>query len=253
MGKLLVVKDNKPRGSCLHAAGMSEWGRVAGSGGGKNGGDGPRRQDTMRDTSAHTRVISSFNDEALDKKDTSKQGRIDEIDADADITLVSTHDDVVQDKGIEDVGEEEVVKVVTTTKMLIDTAVDVAQVTIAIADVPVSVAETIVTIAPTITAESTKINVEVTQASKRKGVMIQKPEETTTTKIASSQQPQVQDKGKGKANLIEEPKIPKKRKHQICANKELAEKLQAEMQAKIDEEDRLARERDQKNKKQMMH
>nr|GEW45427.1 hypothetical protein [Tanacetum cinerariifolium] len=73
-------------------------------------GDGPMRQDTMRDTSAHTRVISSSDDEALDKKDTSKQGRIDEIDVDEDITLVITHDDELQDKGIEDVGEEEVVK-----------------------------------------------------------------------------------------------------------------------------------------------
>nr|GFB35098.1 hypothetical protein [Tanacetum cinerariifolium] len=131
-------------------------------------------------------IISSSNDEALDKEDTSKQGRIDKIDADKDIALVSTHDDELQDKGIEDVGEEEVVKVVTAAKMLIDTAVDVTQVTTAIANVRVSAAETIVTTTPTIIEESTKTNLKVTQASKRKGVMIQEPEETTTTKIASS-------------------------------------------------------------------
>nr|GEZ76572.1 hypothetical protein [Tanacetum cinerariifolium] len=75
------------------------------------------------------RVISSPNDEALDKEDTSKQGMIDEIDADEDIAQVSTHDDVsIQDEGIEDVDDEEVV-----------------------------------------------------EAPKRKGVMIQEPEETTTT------------------------------------------------------------------------
>nr|GEU90210.1 retrovirus-related Pol polyprotein from transposon TNT 1-94 [Tanacetum cinerariifolium] len=100
------------------------------------------------------------------------------------VLLPGTHDDMVQDEGMKD-GEEEVVKVVTTAKMLIDTVVDVAQV--AIADVQLN-------------------------------------------------------KGKGKAKLIEEPKIPKKRKHQIEADKELAEKLNA----KIDEEDRLARERAQK-------
>nr|GEX95167.1 reverse transcriptase [Tanacetum cinerariifolium] len=111
-----------------------------------------------------------------------------------DIALVSTHDDELQDEGIEDVGEEEVVEVVTTAKMLIDTVVNVAQVTGAIVDVPVSATETIVTIAPTLTIESTKTNVEVTQTPKSKGVMIQEPEETTTTKTASSQQPQVQDK-----------------------------------------------------------
>nr|GEZ22751.1 hypothetical protein [Tanacetum cinerariifolium] len=132
------------------------------------------------------KVISSSDDEALDKEDTSKQGRIDEIDANEDIALVSTHDDELQDKGIEDVGEEEVVEVVTIAKMLIDTVVNATQVTTAIADVPVSAAKTIVTIAPTITVESTKTNDEITQAPKRKGVMIQEPEETTTTKTASS-------------------------------------------------------------------
>nr|GFD07053.1 hypothetical protein [Tanacetum cinerariifolium] len=97
----------------------------------------------------------------------------------------------------------------------------------------------------TIATESTKTNVEVTQASKRKGVMIQEPEETTKTKIAFSQQPQVQDKGKGKAKLIEEPKMPKKKKHQIRADEELAVKLQAE----IDEEERIAKEKAQQVEK----
>nr|GEX78911.1 hypothetical protein [Tanacetum cinerariifolium] len=128
-------------------------------------GDGHMRQNTMGDTSAHTWVISSSNNEALDKEDTSKQGRIYDIDADEDIALVSTHDDVstqdniIQDEGIEDVGEEDVFEVVTIAKMIIDTIVDVAQVTTGIADIPVSVVETIVTTALTITAKSIKTNV----------------------------------------------------------------------------------------------
>nr|GEU95428.1 hypothetical protein [Tanacetum cinerariifolium] len=125
-------------------------------------------------------VISSYDDEALVKEDTFKHGRIDEIDADDDISLISTHDvvsthddvstqdNIVQDEGIEDVGEEEVVEVVTTAKMLIDTIVDVAQVTTVVADILVSVAETIVTTAPTITAESTKTNVELVEESTKK-------------------------------------------------------------------------------------
>nr|GEV14168.1 hypothetical protein [Tanacetum cinerariifolium] len=264
-------------------------------------GDGPKRQNTMRDTSAHTRlkhielmkiyttlqkkvleledelkrtktaqqtkidglerkvkklekkhmsrthklkrlykvghiarVISSSDDEALDKEDTYKQGRIDEVDADEDIALVSKHYDVstqgniVQDESIEDVGKEEVVEVVTTAKMLIDIVVDAAQVTTAIVDIPISVAE--ITTAPTITSKSTNTNVKVTQASKRKRVMIQDPEETTTTKTASLQQPQVQDKGKEKAKLIKEPKMPKKRKHQFRADEELDAKIKADYQ-----------------------
>nr|GEX71371.1 retrotransposon protein, putative, unclassified [Tanacetum cinerariifolium] len=63
------------------------------------------------------------------------------------------------DEGIEDVGEEDVFEVVTIAKMIIDTVVDVAQVTTGIADIPVSVVETIVTTALTITAKSTKTNV----------------------------------------------------------------------------------------------
>nr|GEW27462.1 hypothetical protein [Tanacetum cinerariifolium] len=224
---------------------------------GTSSGDGPKRQDTMGDTSAHTRlkhielmkicttlqkkvldledelkrtktaqqtkiddlerrvkklekkdmsrthklkrlykfgltarVISSYDDEALDEEDTSKQGRIDEIDADEDIALVSTHYNIVQDEGIEDVGKEKVVEVVTTDKMLINTVVDATQVTTTIVDILVSVAETIVTTATIIIAESIKTNVKVTQALKRKGVMIKELEETTTTKTASSQQPQ---------------------------------------------------------------
>nr|GEY44977.1 hypothetical protein [Tanacetum cinerariifolium] len=82
-----------------------------------------------------------------------------------------------QYEGIKDVGEEEVVEVVTTAKMIIYVVVDARQVTTTIVDIPVSVAETIVTTAPTITAESTKTNVEVTQAPKRKRFKIQEPEE----------------------------------------------------------------------------
>nr|GEW22301.1 putative ribonuclease H-like domain-containing protein [Tanacetum cinerariifolium] len=184
---------------------------------GTSSGDGPRCQDNIRDTSAHTRTKTAQQTKIdglekrvkkLEKKQRSRtyklkrlyKGRIDEIDADEDISLVSTHDDVstqdniVQDECIEDI--EEVVKVVTTAKMIIDDVIDAAQVTTVIADIPVSAAETIVTTTPTITAESIKTNVEVTQDPKRKGVMIQEPEETTTTKIVFSQQPQVPDKEK---------------------------------------------------------
>nr|GEZ35589.1 hypothetical protein [Tanacetum cinerariifolium] len=157
------------------------------------------------------KVISSSDDEALDKEDTSKQERINEIDADKYIALVSTHDDVstqdniVQDKGIEDVGEEKVVEVVTNAKMI----VDAAQVTTTIADILVSAAKTIVTTALTITAESTKTNVK--------------------------------DKGKGKTKPIEEPETPKKRKHQIRVDKELAEKIDADAQLaqRLHEEEQL--------------
>nr|GEV66618.1 hypothetical protein [Tanacetum cinerariifolium] len=104
--------------------------------------------------------------------------------------------------GIKDIGKEEVIEVVTTAMMIIDTVVDASEVTTVIADILVSAGKTIVTTAPTITAESTKINVEVTQDHKRKGVMIQEPEETTITKTASLQQPQVHDKAMKRVNTF---------------------------------------------------
>nr|GEV23134.1 hypothetical protein [Tanacetum cinerariifolium] len=159
--------------------------------------------------------------------------------SDEDIALVSTHDDVsiqdniVQDEGIKDVGEE-VVEGVTTAKIIIDAVVDDVQVTTAIANIAVSAAKTIITTAPTINTESTKINVEVTQAPKRKGVMIQELEETTTTKTSSSQKPQVQDKGKGKAKMIEEL-VKLKKKDQILFDEEAKEQqeLNEEEKAKL--------------------
>nr|GEU73552.1 retrovirus-related Pol polyprotein from transposon TNT 1-94 [Tanacetum cinerariifolium] len=56
------------------------------------------------------RVIRSSNDEALDKENASIQEMIYDIDVDEDIALVSTHNDELQDEGIEDVGDEEVVE-----------------------------------------------------------------------------------------------------------------------------------------------
>nr|GEV57490.1 hypothetical protein [Tanacetum cinerariifolium] len=103
-------------------------------------GDGPRCQDTMGDTSAHTRrvknlekkqrsrthklkrlykvsltamVISFSDDKALDKEDTSKQWRIiDDLDVNEDIILVNDQEMFNADKdlqGVEVVIEQEVV------------------------------------------------------------------------------------------------------------------------------------------------
>nr|GFA17000.1 hypothetical protein [Tanacetum cinerariifolium] len=78
-----------------------------------------------------------------------------------------------------------------------------------------------------------------------RGVFIQEPSEsittTTTTKIISSKQ----SHDKGKAIMIEEPVKPKK-KYQIRLNEEATLKLQDELQAEFDEEQRLAREKAKK-------
>nr|GEY97943.1 hypothetical protein [Tanacetum cinerariifolium] len=104
-------------------------------------------------------------------------------------------------------------KVGLTTRMLIDTVVDAAQVTTTIADVPVSAAKTIVNIAPTTTTESTKTNVKLLHNNLRFKTMV-------------------------KEKLIEEH-VKLKKRGQILFDEEVARKLQEE----IYEQERLVGER----------
>nr|GFC06556.1 hypothetical protein [Tanacetum cinerariifolium] len=75
------------------------------------------------------------------------------------------------------------------------------------------------------TAGATKVSV----SRKRRGFIIQDPEETTTI---ATVQPKVQAKGKGKAIPIEEPK-PLKRQAQIKLDEEVTRQLEAELNADI--------------------
>nr|GEU58011.1 hypothetical protein [Tanacetum cinerariifolium] len=68
-----------------------------------------------------------------------------------------------------------------------------------------------------IAAEATKVIVKVPKPRKRRGVIIQDPEETATT---ITMQPKLQANNKGKAILIEEPK-PLKRQVQIDLDEEI--------------------------------
>nr|GEY53306.1 hypothetical protein [Tanacetum cinerariifolium] len=65
--------------------------------------------------------VESFTDEGLGEEDASKQGRISDIDADDDITLVSTHDKQMFDAN-QDLHDEEVTTTTTTPTILIDEA-----------------------------------------------------------------------------------------------------------------------------------
>ncbi|GJX59738.1 hypothetical protein Tco_0291128, partial [Tanacetum coccineum] len=76
---------------------------------------------------------------------------------------------------------------------------------------------------------------------KVKGVVIQEPGESTTTKSSQLSSQQSQDKGKG--IMIKEPVKPMKKKVQIMPDEEVAKRLQAE----FDEEERLARGKDEAN------
>ncbi|GKB61084.1 putative ribonuclease H-like domain-containing protein [Tanacetum coccineum] len=187
------------------------------------------------------RVESSDNEESFGE-DASKQGRINAIDVDEEITLVSIHDVNVTAGGKVFVAEqdvdEEVVEVINTAKLIIDDAQD-------------SVAGDIVSAASasTTTTATIKIVDDITLAQaleemkstkpKKKGFVIKDLGECTTT--ISSQLSSQQSQEKGKGILIETVK-PMNKKNQIRLDEETALNLQAE----FDEEERLAREKAEK-------
>nr|GEV81556.1 hypothetical protein [Tanacetum cinerariifolium] len=115
------------------------------------------------------RVEESSDDDVLDKEDASKQGRIETIDADEDISLVSTHKENVSsmhiDDMVEDVIKEEVVKDIITAKL----------------------------IAEVVSTAATK-TVKTTQAPKVRGISIQEQEVSTTRTLSSQQQLVVEGK-----------------------------------------------------------
>ncbi|GKB82802.1 hypothetical protein Tco_0949697 [Tanacetum coccineum] len=144
-----------------------------------------------------------------------KGRRINDIDYDEDITLVSVQDNV----------DAEMFDVNTITGDEV-----FAEQEVVAKDVNLTVNE--VTLAQALSAlKSVK--------PKAKGVVIQEPGESTTTRTISSQQPsqaEVQDKGKGK--MIESEPVKKlSKKDQLKLDEEIALKLQAE----IDEEERINR------------
>ncbi|GJT58698.1 hypothetical protein Tco_1002231 [Tanacetum coccineum] len=157
-----------------------------------------------------TARVESFDDEESLGKDASKQGRIEAINTDVEITLVSVHDEMEVD--------EEVVEVINTAKLI----VDAAQVSVAGDKVSAASAATTISAATTTTA-ITVDDITLAQAL----------EEMKNTKPK-----QKEDKGKG---IWIEPVKPMKKKDQISFDEETALKLQAEF-----DEERLAREKAEK-------
>ncbi|GJW48580.1 hypothetical protein Tco_0080226 [Tanacetum coccineum] len=176
--------------------------------------------------------VESFRDEENLGENVSKQGRrINDIDADEDITLVKVQDD--GDNEMFDVnalnGEE--VFVARQNENVVEEVVNDVQDSTAATTVTITIEE--ITLAQALEALKTS-------KPKVKGIVFQEPSTATTITIISSQQSQ--DNGKG--IMIEEPVKHMKKKVQIMLDEEVALKLQA----KIDEEERLAREKVEKEK-----
>ncbi|GJS64576.1 hypothetical protein Tco_0679140 [Tanacetum coccineum] len=183
----------------------------------KKGGSRTYKLKRLYKVGRSARVVS-FDEASLgDQEDASKQGRkIDDIDADARITLDSTYFDADTDMfGVHDLDGNEVVVESEVAAKKKDDEVNIVEEVVSAAE------ETVIT-ATTATT---------------KGILLQEPSEsitTTTTKFPS--------KDKGKAIMVEEP-LKMKKKDQISFNEQEAIRLQAE----FDEEVRLVREKDEAN------
>ncbi|GJY84434.1 hypothetical protein Tco_0497810 [Tanacetum coccineum] len=182
-----------------------------------------------------TARIESSKDEVLgNQEDASKQGRkIADLDADTEVALVDeaqgrNDDNLMFDTGVLDEQEVEVEVVVSTAEVTTTSA------TTTTVD-ELTLAQTLIEIKATIT---------VVLRPKARGVVVQEPSKFTTTTSPSqpSQLPQAKDKGKAK---MVEPEKPLKKKDQFLIDEEIAQRLQEELQAELEEEERLARQKEE--------
>ncbi|GJW96831.1 hypothetical protein Tco_0178639 [Tanacetum coccineum] len=183
-----------------------------------------------------TARVESFGDEEILGEDASKQRRINAIDADEDITLVNVQDDADNEMfDVNVLGSEEVF-IAGQNENVVEEVVDAAQ---------VSTATTTVTITTEEITLAQELEALKTSKPMVKGIVFQEPgKSTTTTTTTTTTISLQQSQEKGKGIMIEELVKPMKKKDQINFDKETAKKLQA----KFDEEERLAREKTEKEK-----
>ncbi|GKD32681.1 hypothetical protein Tco_1248190, partial [Tanacetum coccineum] len=164
----------------------------------------------LRKVGRSAQVVSSKDEGLSAQEDASKHGRkISDLDADAE--------------------EVKVEKVVSTAEVTIvnATTTTIDKLTLAQTLMEIKAAKPkAVTTAATITTNA------VTRP-KARGIVVQEPSEFTPTTSQPSQLPQTKDKGKTK---MIEPGKPLKKKDQIMMDEEIAQRLQKEMEAELEEE-----------------
>ncbi|GJV36454.1 hypothetical protein Tco_1408931 [Tanacetum coccineum] len=192
-----------------------------------------------------------------------KGRKIADLDADTEVTLIDEtqgrkDEDLMFDTGVlngDEVFQEPMVNTATTT----------SSVPVSVAD-PVTTADEVVTTASVeilkeLTLAQTLIEIKsvkpkavttaattVTLASSRpkaKGIVFHDQEEqasASTPIVSPLQLPQAKDKGKAK---MVEPEKPLKKKDQIAIDEEVARNLEAQLQAELEEEERLSRQKEE--------
>ncbi|GJZ19471.1 hypothetical protein Tco_0556061, partial [Tanacetum coccineum] len=172
-----------------------------------------------------TAKVESPRDKESLGEDASKQGRINAIDADEDITLVNDQDDAAMFD----------VNTLSSDEVLAEQEVATKDVNLTVDEVTLAQAlATLKSVKPKVSAATTTTTTTTTT------IVITELGTSTTTIYSQPSQAKVQDKGKG---IMVEPEKPLKKKDQISFDEQEAIRLQAE----FDEEERLAREKDEAN------
>ncbi|GJW48242.1 hypothetical protein Tco_0079888 [Tanacetum coccineum] len=192
------------------------------------------------------RVESSEDNDSLGaQEDASKQGRrIEDIDADAEVTLVNEtqerqDEDLMFDTGVLD-GDEMFVDATTGEKDEQSTKIDdsTAGEAVTTAGVEDSALPTIPT---TVEETLAQTLMEIKAAKpKAKGIVFHDLEKQVSKPTVSVTQPSIKDKGKG---IMQEPERPLTKKDQVALDEDLARNIQAQLDAEIIEEERLERQK----------
>nr|GEV58480.1 putative ribonuclease H-like domain-containing protein [Tanacetum cinerariifolium] len=166
-----------------------------------------------------------------DQEDASKQERmIEDLDVDEGVALA----DETQGRNDQDMFDTSILD----DEEVVTEEVDDEEVVVG-AEKEVSTADSVSTVGEVVNTAGVE-----TSKPKAKGIVIQEPSETPTqTPIDSPQKPS-KAKGIRKAKMIE-PKKPLKRKDEIMIDEEVAKNLEAQMQAELEEEERLARQKEE--------
>ncbi|GJS64877.1 hypothetical protein Tco_0679441 [Tanacetum coccineum] len=246
---------------------------------GTSSGGGPRRQETIRDTIAQTRseIVSKFSNDLLlarenkdclslgdykfktESQEVREERRVKNSQAQniiQEITLVHETQERYGDEEMFDTsiidGDEVLAEPEVTVK---DVNLSVDEVTLAQALTTLKSAKVqekanvveepseSITTTPTLTTTTTVATtiIAVSTRPRAKWLVIHEEEEATKPTVSSQQLSQVKAQDKGKGIMVEEP-IKMKKKDQISLDGELTFKLQAEEE----EEERLAREKAQR-------
>ncbi|GJS64902.1 hypothetical protein Tco_0679466 [Tanacetum coccineum] len=173
------------------------------------------------------------------REDASKQGRkIVDLKDDAEVTLI----DETQERNDEDLMFD--TDVLNSDEVFEEPIVNSAKTT---SSSPVSAADPVTTAGEVVTTAATTITTDVASTRpKAKGIVFHDQEEQApafTPIVSSSQASHTQAKDKGKAKMVE-PEKPLKKKDQIALDEELALRMHAEEQEKLEkmQKERVAQE-----------